>query len=319
MIVNFVLLVVGFVVLIYGANFLVNGASSLAKRFNVSELAIGLTVVAFGTSTPELIVSAFSSVQGHNEVAFGNVIGSNVFNLYMILGTAGIIYPILVQSSTVWKEIPYSLLGAIALFVLANDTLLFNKEADVLSSVDGLILLVFFAAFLWYVFATIKNDPSATESPIQIYGMPKTFILIIAGLAGLILGGKLVVDNAIEIAQSFGVSEKLIGLTIVAAGTSLPELATSVVAALKKRSDIAIGNVVGSNIFNIFLILSICSIIKPIPYNPVMNQDIYVVIIGTALLFIAMFAGKARKIDRWEAAILLVAYAVYVGYLIKQG
>jgi cation:H+ antiporter len=319
MILHFVLLIVGFVVLIYGANFLVNGASSLAKRFNVSELAIGLTVVAFGTSTPELIVSAFSSVQGHNEVAFGNVIGSNIFNLYMILGTAGVIYPIVVQSSTVWKEIPYSLLAMILLFVLANDTLLFNKEQDVLSLADGLILLAFFAAFLWYVFATIKNDPAAGESPIPIYNMPKTLALIVAGLAGLILGGKLVVDNAIEIAQSFGVSEKLIGLTIVAAGTSLPELATSVVAALKNRSDIAIGNVVGSNIFNIFLILSICSIIKPIPYNPVMNQDIYVVMVGTALLFIAMFAGKARKIDRWEAAILLTTYFVYVGYLIKQG
>jgi cation:H+ antiporter len=315
----FGLLIVGFIVLIYGANFLVNGASSLAKRFNISELAIGLTVVAFGTSTPELIVSAISSVQGHNEVAFGNVIGSNIFNLYMILGTAGIIYPIVVQSSTVWKEIPYSLLAAVILFVLANDVWLFNKETNVLSQIDGLILLIFFAAFIWYVFVSIKNDPSATESPIKIYGIPKTITFIIVGLAGLILGGKLVVDNAIEIAQSFGVSEKLIGLTIVAAGTSLPELATSIVAALKNRSDIAIGNVVGSNIFNIFLILSICSLIKPIPYNAAMNTDIYMIVAGTALVFIAMFAGKARKLDRWEAAILLLAYFGYVGYLIKQG
>jgi cation:H+ antiporter len=319
MILNFILLFVGFIVLIYGANFLVNGASSLAKRFNVSELAIGLTVVAFGTSTPELIVSAISSMQGHNEVAFGNVIGSNIFNLYMILGAAGVIYPIMVQSSTVWKEIPYSLLAALLLFVLANDVLIFNKEANVLSLIDGLILLAFFAAFIWYVFVSIESDPSSAESPIKIFGMPKTLLLIATGLAGLILGGKLVVDNAIEIAQSFGVSEKLIGLTIVAAGTSLPELATSVVAALKKRSDIAIGNVVGSNIFNIFLILSICSIIKPIPYNAAMNTDIFVILAGTALVFIAMFAGKARKLDRWEAAILLLAYVGYVGYLIKQG
>jgi cation:H+ antiporter len=319
MLLNFVLLFAGFVVLIYGANFLVNGASSLAKRFNISELAIGLTVVAFGTSTPELIVSAISSVQGHNEVAFGNVIGSNIFNLYMILGAAGVIYPIVVQSSTVWKEIPYSLLAAIMLFVLANDTLLFNHAENVLSRLDGLILLVFFAAFIWYVFVSIESDPSAGESPIKIYGLPRTLMMIVAGLAGLILGGKLVVDNAIEIAQSFGVSEKLIGLTIVAAGTSLPELATSVVAALKNRSDIAIGNVVGSNIFNIFLILSICSLIQPIPYSPAMNQDILVVITGTALLFIAMFAGKSRKLDRWEAAILLLAYMVYVAYLIRQG
>lgn len=319
MILNIILLIVGFAVLIYGANFLVNGASSLAKRFNVSELAIGLTVVAFGTSTPELIVSGISSVQGHNEVAFGNVIGSNIFNLYMILSTAGVIYPIFVQSSTVWKEIPYSLFAALMLFILANDTLLFNKEADVLSQVNGLILLIFFAAFIWYVIVSIESDPSSMESSTKIYGMPKTSALITAGLVGLILGGKLVVDNAIEIAQSFGVSEKLIGLTIVAAGTSLPELATSVVAALKNRSDIAIGNVVGSNIFNIFLILSICSLIQPIPYNPAMNQDIMVVAVGTALLFIAMFAGKARQLDRWEAAILLVAYIIYIAYLISQG
>lgn len=296
-----------------------NGASSLAKRFNVSELAIGLTVVAFGTSTPELIVIAISSVQGHNEVASGNIIGSNIFNLYMILGCAGVIYPILVQSSTVWKEIPYSLVAAILLFILANDVWLFNNTENVLSQLDGLILLVFFAAFIWYVFVSIENDPAAADSPIKIYGLPKTIAFIAAGLAGLILGGKLVVDNAIEIAQAFGVSEKLIGLTIVAAGTSLPELATSVVAALKNRSDIAIGNVVGSNIFNIFLILPICSLIKPIPYNPAMNQDILVVVIGTALLFIAMFAGKSRKLDRWKAAILLLAYVVYIGYLIKQG
>jgi cation:H+ antiporter len=315
----FGLLIVGFIVLIYGANFLVNGASSLAKRFNISELAIGLTVVAFGTSTPELIVSAISSMQGHNEVAFGNVIGSNIFNLYMILGAAGVIYPIVVQSSTVWKEIPYSLLAIVMLFVLVNDVWLFNKDVNILSQIDGLILLLFFVAFIWYVFVSIKNDPAATESPIKIYGMPKTITLIIVGLAGLILGGKLVVDNAIEIAQSFGVSEKLIGLTIVAAGTSLPELATSIVAALKNRSDIAIGNVVGSNIFNIFLILSICSLIKPIPYNAAMNTDIYMIVAGTALVFIAMFAGKARKLDRWEAVILLLAYFAYVGYLIKQG
>ncbi len=314
------LLIVGFLILIYGADFLVSGASSLAKRFNVSELAIGLTVVAFGTSTPELIVSSISSLEGHNEVAFGNVIGSNVFNLFFILGVAGVVYPIVVQSSTVWKEIPYSLLAAVVLYLLVNDTLLFGKSEDVLSFLDGLILLVFFGAFLWYVFATIKTDtPQDEGAPIKIYGLFRTFAMIIGGLAGLVFGGKLVVDNSIGIAQAFGVSERLIGLTIVAAGTSLPELATSTVAALKKRSDIAIGNVVGSNIFNIFFILSVCSLIKPIPYNNAMNFDIYVLLIGTALLFITMFSGKARKIDRWEAVLLLLAYIGYVWYLIIQG
>jgi cation:H+ antiporter len=318
MLINILLLITGFVVLIFGANFLVSGASSLAKRFNISELAIGLTVVAFGTSTPELIVSGISSVQGHNEVAFGNVIGSNVFNLFFILGVAGTVFPIVVQSNTVWKEIPYSLVAAIILFVLVNDVLLFNQESDVLSVWDGIILLVFFVAFLAYVFVSMKGEEGGDENPIKIYGLPRTIIMIIGGLAGLIAGGKFVVDSSVAIAQGFGVSEKLIGLTIVACGTSLPELATSTVAAFKKRSDIAIGNVVGSNIFNIFFILSVCSLITPIPYNKAMNFDIYVLVIGTGLLFITMFSGGKRKIDRWEAVLLLLAYIGYVVYLVLQ-
>jgi cation:H+ antiporter len=257
-------------------------------------------------------------VQGHNEVAFGNVIGSNVFNLFFILGVAGTVYPIVVQSNTVWKEIPYSLFAAILLFVLVNDVLLFNSDLNVLSLLDGGILLVFFVAFLTYVFLSMKSEEGGGENPIQVYGLPKTIIMIIGGLAGLIAGGKFVVDSSVAIAQGYGVSEKLIGLTIVATGTSLPELATSTVAAFKKRSDIAIGNVVGSNIFNIFFILSICSLITPIPYNKAMNFDIYVLVIGTGLLFITMFSGGKRKIDRWEAVILLLAYIGYVWYLIVQ-
>ncbi len=318
MIQEFLLLIAGFVILIYGANFLVSGASSLAKRFNISELAIGLTVVAFGTSTPELIVSGISSVQGHNEVAFGNVIGSNIFNLYLILGVAGSVYPIVVQSNTVWKEIPYSLFAMLVLFVLVNDVMLFNKPADILSLWDGIILLLFFIAFLAYVFVSMQEEQGSEENPIKIYGLPRTIIMIIGGLTGLVAGGKFVVDSSVAIAQGFGVSEKLIGLTIVATGTSLPELATYTVAAFKKRSDIAIGNVVGSNIFNVFLILSVCSLITPIPYNKAMNFDIYMVIAGTVLIFAAMFSGRIRKLDRWEAGILLVAYIGYVIYLIIQ-
>jgi cation:H+ antiporter len=196
--------------------------------------------------------------------------------------------------------------------------MLFGKSADVLSFWDGILLLIFFIAFLAYVFVSMKSEVGAEENPIKIYGLPKTILMIVGGLAGLIAGGKFVVDSAVAIAQGFGVSEKLIGLTIVAAGTSLPELATSTVAAFKKRSDIAIGNVVGSNIFNIFFILSICSIITPISYNKTMNVDLYVLLIGTAVLFITMFSGRARKIDRWEAVILFLAYVGYVYYLLMQ-
>ena len=319
MLIDILKLLGGFVILIFGANFLVNGASSLAKRFHISQLAIGLTVVAFGTSAPELIVSFISSLGGHNEVAFGNVIGSNVFNLFFILGVAGIVYPIVVQSNTVWKEIPYSLIAAIVLFFLVNDVKIFGKGTDVLSSWDGAILMVFFIAFMAYVFFSMKQEEGSSDSPIKIYGLPRTIAMIVGGLAGLVFGGKLVVDASTAIAAGFGVSEKLIGLTIVAAGTSLPELATSTVAAFKKRSDIAIGNVVGSNIFNIFFILSICSLIKPIPYSSAMNFDIYVLCIGTAILFGTMFSGRIRKIDRWEAVLLLMAYIGYVWYLIVQG
>ena len=319
MVQNVLLLIAGFVILVFGADFLVSGSSSLAKRFNISELAIGLTVVAFGTSTPELVVSLISSFQGHNEVAFGNVIGSNLFNLFFILGVAGTVYPIVVQSNTVWKEIPYSLFGAILLYGMVNDTSLFNKEADILSFWDGVILLLFFLAFLIYVFYSMKQEQAGEENPIKVYALPRTILMIIGGLIGLVAGGKFVVDSAVAIAQGFGVSEKLIGLTIVAAGTSLPELATSTVAAFKKRSDIAIGNVVGSNIFNIFFIISTCSLVTPIPYNKALNTDIYVLFFGTAILFAAMFSGRQRKIDRWEAVLLLLAYVAYVGYLIAQG
>jgi cation:H+ antiporter len=266
-----------------------------------------------------MVVSLISSFQGHNEVAFGNVIGSNIFNLFLILGVAGTVYPIIVQSNTVWKEIPYSLFGVLLLYVLVNDTSLFNKEQDILSFWDGAILLIFFFAFLAYVFYSMKQEQAGEENPIKVYALPKTLLMIVGGLIGLVAGGKFVVDGAVAIAQGFGVSEKLIGLTIVAAGTSLPELATSTVAAFKKRSDIAIGNVVGSNIFNIFFIISTCSLITPIPYNKTLNSDIYVLLFGTGILFVAMFSGKQRKIDRWEAVILLLAYMGYVGYLIVQG
>lgn len=309
-----IILVAGFVLLVFGADWLVNGASALAKKYNVSDLAIGLTIVAFGTSAPELVVNVFAAAQGSHDIVLGNIIGSNNFNLLVILGIAGIITPLAVQHSTVWKEIPFSLLAVAVLFVFAND--IFSEGAGVISRMDGIILLVLFVAFLWYVAKQLKNDPSEAEIVTKKYPAWKMAVFIVGGLAGLIVGGRLVVTSAVDIARVLGMSEKLIGLTIVAAGTSLPELATSVVAAIKKNNDIAVGNIVGSNIFNIFLILGVSSVINPVSFNPVFNIDIMLLTFGTLLLFFAMFTGKKHKLDRWEAILLLSIYIGYTVYLV---
>lgn len=311
------LLFVGFAILIKGADFLVNGASSAAKKYGISNLAIGLTVVAFGTSMPELIVSLMAAINGQNDASFGNVIGSNNFNLLFILGIAGIIYPLVVQKNTVKYEVPISMLAAGVLFLLINDEMLWHAEGNILSRIDGIILLLFFGGFMIYIYRTMSHSTDIEqEGQIKIYSMSVSLGMIGIGLAMLIGGGKLVVDNAISIAHHFGLSEKLIGLTILAAGTSLPELATSAVAAYRKNADIAIGNVVGSNIFNIFFILGITGLVNPISYNTAMNFDIYVLLASTFVLIIFMFTINQRKLDRWEAIILLICYVVYTVYLV---
>ena len=298
---------------------MVEGASALAKKFNISNLAIGLTVVAFGTSAPELVVNTFAAAQGHQDIVFGNVLGSNNFNLFIILGITGLITPLAVQSSTAWKEIPISFLAVLILYFLVNESLLSSGE-NILGTIDGIILLVFFTLFLFYVYKQLKSDPSETEEVVNVpaYSNLKMTLFIVGGLGGLILGGHLVVDNAIFIAESLGISQKIIGLTVVAAGTSLPELATSVVAALKKNADIAVGNIIGSNIFNIFLILGASSVLNSIGFSPAFNMDIYILAGGTIFLFLAMFMGGRKRLDRWESAILLTFYLAYTVYLVMQ-
>jgi len=310
-----ILLLIGLVMLVKGADWLVDGASVLAKKHNVSDLAIGLTIVAFGTSAPELVVNAVAAQGNFPDIVYGNIIGSNNFNLFLILGIAGIITPLVVQSSTVWKEIPFSLLAAIILFFLANNY--FASETKEISSIDAVILLAFFGGFLYYVATQLKADPNAEIVENKDYSTLKIWVLIIIGLAGLVGGGKLVVDNAVAMAQSLGVSEKIIGLTIVAAGTSLPELATSVVAAMRKNADIAIGNIVGSNLFNILLIIGISGLIRPLTYNPSFNTDLYLLAAGTIFLFLAMFIGKKHRLDRWQSLLLLCVYLAYTGYLVS--
>lgn len=313
---TFVLLIAGFAVLIKGADFLVSGASSIAKKMGISAIAIGLTVVAFGTSTPELIVSLLSALDGKADASFGNVIGSNNFNLLFILGVAGMIYPLVVQRNTVKYEVPISILAAVLLFLLVNDAWLWGAEQNRLSRTDALLLLVFFIFFLFYIYRTMKQESDYQEAPIKLYSTGMAVVLTVGGLAMLVLGGKLVVDNAVALAHHFGLSEKIIGLTILAAGTSLPELATSAVAAYKKNTDIAIGNVVGSNIFNIFFILGVTGTVSPMNYNSAMNLDLYVLGASTLVLMIFMFTLNTRKLDRWEAFLLFLGYIVYTIYLI---
>lgn len=311
------LLAVGFLLVVKGADFLIDGASSLAKRFAIPEMVIGLTVVAFGTSAPELAVNVFSSLMGKNDLVLGNVIGSNAFNTLLILGIAGLIHPLTVQRNSVRKEIPFTLLATLVFFILANDSLFFKTETGGVSRSDGVFLLVLFAVFIYYTFVLSKTKVVGSDD-IQLFSVGKTWLFIVLGMAGLFLGGKLVVDNAVAMARQLGVSEKLIGLTIVSMGTSLPELATSAVAAFKKRSDLAVGNILGSNIFNILLILGVSATIQPIAYTPVFNFDLAVIGGATVLLFAAMFVGKKRKLDRWEALVLLISHIAYMAYIIAR-
>jgi cation:H+ antiporter len=315
----YLLFIVGFILLIKGADFLVIGASSIARKMNVSDLVIGLTIVAFGTSTPELFVNIFASIKGNTDIAIGNVLGSNIANIFLILGVSSVIYPLTVTKGTVWKEIPFSLLAILVLGILANDRLIDKSSASVLVRADGLVFLSFFIIFLYYSVSIAKRIEGMEEQvPSRQYGLVKSLLWVILGLIGLTLGGKWIVDGAVHLAMRFGMSQSLVGLTIVAVGTSLPELATSAVAAYRRNAEIAVGNVVGSNIFNVFFVLAVSSIIKPLPLKGTSNIDIGVVILAELLLFMFMFTGKKHLLDRWEGVIFLVIYVIYIGFLVLR-
>lgn len=311
---SILMLVGGFVLLIKGADWLIEGSSSLAKRFNIPEIAIGLTIVAFGTSMPEFVVNLFGSLQGNNDLVLGNIIGSNNFNLLLILGFAGLVYPISVQKNTANKEIPFSLLAGLVVFFLANDTIFNSQATNMLSRFDGLILFAFFVAFLLYIWRLVRNhEIDLGTEEIHILTNKKTYLFISLGLACMFGGGKLVVDSAVTLAELFGISQKIIAVTIVSGGTSLPELVTSAVAAFKKKSDIAIGNVVGSNIFNIFYILGLSAVISPVQFNAAsFNFDLYVLITTSTMLLLMMFIGKKYHFGRFEGSIFLIGYILYI-------
>lgn len=323
-------LIAGFFLLIKGADWLVEGASSIARRLGLSDLMIGLTVVSFGTSAPELIVNIIASFQGSADIAIGNVVGSNISNTMLILGVTALVAPLAVQRSTVLKEIPFTLLASVTLLTMANDHIVDGYPISELSRSDGMAFIGFFIIFMYYTFG-MKHITSHEEFSEAKMTLLKAWTLFLVGLVGLAVGGNFAVEGAKSIALMIGISEALVGLTVVALGTSLPELAASIVAARKGKTDIAVGNIVGSNIFNIFWILGLSAMIKPLPFQPALNFDLWVVVLCTALLFFLIHNGQLHRrlflwwqqeknyiLNRFEGAILLSGYVAYIVLIVLR-
>lgn len=309
---------------------MIDGSSSIAKKYNISNLVIGLTIVAFGTSAPELIVSAVAALKGSTGIALGNIIGSNISNTLLVLGIAAIIYPLLVKKNIINKQIPFSLLAIVVVGILINDFLIDYVSPSSLTRIDGLVLILFFSIFIYYTFSISKAKEGVLEGikkdyrlsgsdEVKTYNNFVSIGMIITGLVGLFLGGRWIVNGAIGMAEFFGMSEILIGLTIVAVGTSLPELAASVMAAKRGQADIAIGNVVGSNIFNLFWVLGVSAIINPITYNLVLNIDMLILFAITVLLLILIYIGKKNILGRKEGVVLLSLYVFYLVFIVWRG
>ena len=316
MTIQILLLIAGLVLILLGANYLVDGSSSIAKRFGISEFVIGLTIVGIGTSTPEMVVSFLSAFQGKADMAIGNVVGSNIFNTLMILGATALVAPMIITRSNLKKDIPINIGVTVLLIILGMNFTLFGYGNDQLSRIDGLILLAIFA---WYLWSSFKNDSSDDEnSAIAVKSVPVSILMISAGLAGLIIGGKLFVNSATELAKMFGVSDKFIAITVMAAGTSMPELATCIVAALKGRGQLALGNILGSNISNILLILGGAAVIHPLSFTGMTPVDLGIVLLSCIIIFLCAHMFKKKEIDRAEGIILLLMEAGYMWYLISN-
>jgi len=314
------LVIAGLIILLIGGEIFVKGSASLAKKFNVSALVIGLTIVAFGTSAPELIVNLFSAAQGASDIALGNVLGSNIANTLLVLGISAMVIPLSVKEGTTWKEIPFAMLTVIVLFVLVNDVM-FGGGENMLTRGDGIILVCFFLIFMYYTYGLTKVK-GEKNSEVETYSWPMSGVYILGGIICLFVGGKLLVDNATILARLAGLSELMIGLTITAIGTSLPELVTSVIAAKKGHVDMAVGNVIGSNIFNILWVLGLTPIISPMPIDSAANVDIIVAFVVAFMLFPFMFMKNKKDrhtLRRWEGALFVLLYVVYLGFVVLRG
>lgn len=311
------ILLAGLLLILFGANWLVDGSSSLAKRFGLSEFIIGLTIVGIGTSTPEMVVSFLSSFQGKADMAIGNIVGSNIFNTLMILGVTALIAPMAITKSNLKKDIPLNIIVTLLLIILGMNFTLFGKGTDQLSRIDGIILL---AIFVWYLWSSFKSDSADDEEGegVKQYSLGISILLIIAGLAALVFGGRLFVNSATELAKMFGVSDKFIAITVMAAGTSMPELATCVVAALKGRGQLALGNILGSNISNILLILGGAALINPLSFGGMTTVDLGAVLLSSVFILASAYMFKKRELDRVEGVLLLLMEAGYMWYLIAN-
>lgn len=313
---SYILLIIGFLLLIKGADTFVVGSSSIAKIFNVPTLIIGLTIVAFGTSAPEAAVSVTAALKGNNDMAIANVVGSNIFNILAVVGIAAFINPIKVQKSTIIKEFPFAILASVVLLILAHDIKFQGYDENLLTRADGLMLLSLFGIFMYYLIEmalTSKEDMNVDQAKENI-SMAKSVLMSVLGIIGILIGGQLVVNSASSIAIAWGMSENLVGLTIVAVGTSLPEFVTSIIAARKGESDIAIGNVVGSNLFNILFVLGLSATISNISVHPVVFIDMLIMIIVTILAY--ALAATRKSINKFEGAILAMLYIVYMIFVI---
>ena len=316
---DILLLIVGLGLILAGANFLTDGSAALAQRFRVPEFIIGLTVVAVGTSTPELVVSVLSAIGGQSDVAIGNVVGSNIFNVFVILGVCALIRPVPLTAGNIRRDIPFGVLVSLLLLALAQDSLLCKGAADRIGRLDGAAMLALYILLMWYTIRKTKR-PEAT-APTEGSKAPMaawlTAVMIVGGLAGLVFGGEMFLRSATSIARSLGVSESVIAITLVAGGTSLPELASSLVSLFKGKVEMALGNVIGSNIANILLILGVSATIHPLSMGGITVWDLLMVLLSSVVVFLAAFTFKRKAIDRWEGALFVAIYAVYIWYLIK--
>lgn len=316
MTVQIFILIAGLLLILLGANYLVDGASSIAKRFGLSEFIIGVTIVGIGTSAPEMVVSFMSAFQGKADMAIGNIVGSNIFNTAMILGVTALISPLLITKSNMKKDIPLNIMVTVLLIVLGMNFTLTGLGKDQLSRIDGLVLIGIFA---WYLWSSFRSDSvSDDEEPIKQHSIAVSTLMIAGGLGGLIFGGRLFVNSATEIARLFGVSDKFIAITVMAAGTSMPELATCIVAALKGRGQLALGNILGSNISNILLILGGSAIIAPLSFTGMTLVDLGTVLAASLFILLSAWCFKKNRLDRIEGAILLMIEIGYMWYLISS-
>lgn len=315
--IQILILIGGLVLILLGANYLVDGSSSIAKKSGISEFVIGLTIVGIGTSTPEMVVSFLASLQGKADMAIGNIVGSNIFNTMLILGVTALISPLVITRNNLRKDIPLNIAVTLLLIFLGMNFTLFGKGSDELSRIDGAILLLIFAWYLWSSFKSDPDDEAEEEGgEITLYKGWISTIMIIGGLAALIVGGRLFVNSATSLAQMFGVSDKFIAITVMAAGTSMPELATCVVAALKGRGQLALGNILGSNIANILLILGGAALINPLSFSGMTTVDLGAVLFCSVFILLSAYMFQKRKLDRAEGVILLLMEAAYMWYLI---